>query len=128
MLKLTIIQLKLWLEANPEHRRIFDMENEIWHAVDKKTDSIKVDSEWMNLSSRLGLGKNKFNNLTLLSKKTYRIFIAAASIACLTAIGGVSLWIGSNAKYNKIKSASVVCTTNDGEKAHITLSTRRRYL
>lgn len=119
-----ILKLKTWLVSNPENRRIFDRENEIWHAVSKKTkmDSSKIESDWINVSSRLGIGKNDFKTFTILKKNTFRILIAAASVACLMAIGGISIWLSGRDAYRKIASASIICSTNEGEKAHITLS------
>ena len=119
-----IMQLKAWLESDPENRHIFDRENEIWHSIvfEPKVDDLKSESVWINLSSRLGLGKNSFKTFTFLRINTYRMFIAAASVACLTAIGGVSLWIGGKTTYRQVAGASVICSTNEGEKAQITLS------
>jgi transmembrane sensor len=116
-------QLRIWLASNPENRRVFDRENEIWNAVANKTkmDSLKIESDWVNISSRLGIGKNDFKTFTILRKNTLRIFIAAASVACLMAIGAISLWLSGKEAYSKIATASVICSTSEGEKAHITL-------
>ena len=92
-----IIQLKTWLESDPENRNIFDRENEIWHSVvhKPKMDNVKLESVWINLSSRLGIRKDNFKTLILLRKNTYRMFIAAASLACLITVGFASLWLGT---------------------------------
>ena len=52
--------LKSWLASDPENRRIFNEENELWQeaSVLTKFENYKTDKTWMDISSRLRLGKN----------------------------------------------------------------------
>ena len=119
-----LIQLKLWLELNPENRRIFDEENEIWQEASFKTklETYKNDSAWIKISSRLGLGEESSKSITLLRKNSFRVMLAAATVACLIAFGGLSLWIASRKSFNHIKTATTTVETKEGEKARIILS------
>ena len=119
-----MIQLKSWLARDPENRRIFNEENELWQeaSVYTKLENYKTDTVWINLSSRLGLGKNNFKSITILRKNNFRILIAAATVACLVAIGGLSLWIAGKTSFQRIAASSTIVATNDGEKAHIFLA------
>ena len=58
-----MILLKSWLARDPENRRIFNEENELWQeaSVVTKFENYKTDTTWMDISSRLGLGKNYSN-------------------------------------------------------------------
>jgi transmembrane sensor len=119
-----MIQLKSWLEMGPENRRLFDEENELWQmsGVQTKPENFKTDKEWMIISSRLGLGENKFKSVKILRNSNFRILIAAATVACLLAVGGLSLWIVGKTFFQRIATASTIISTNEGEKAHISLS------
>jgi transmembrane sensor len=119
-----MILLKSWLDQDPENRRIFNEENELWQAtnVQTKLENYKTDTAWINISSRLGLGKNNFKSVTILRKNNFRILIAAATVACLVAIGGLSLWIAGKTSFQQMVAASTIVTTNEGEKAHIFLA------
>ena len=119
-----LTQLKLWLELNPDNRRIFDEENELWQEASIKTkfENYKNDSAWLNISSKLGLGNNSVKSVTLLRKNNFRIIIAAATVACLMALGGISLWIVSRNYYHQMIAGSTIVETKEGEKARIILS------
>jgi transmembrane sensor len=119
-----LIQLKLWLEADPENRRIFDQENELWQeaSIQTKFENYKNDSAWLNISSKLGMGKNRVKSVTLLRKNNFRILIAAATIACLMAIGGLGLWMVSRNSFHQMTAGSTIVETKEGEKARIILS------
>jgi ferric-dicitrate binding protein FerR (iron transport regulator) len=119
-----MIKLKSWLDHDPENRRIFNEENELWQVANVYTNlrNYKTDSVWMNISSRLGLGTNNSRSVTILKKNNFRIIIAAAAIACLVAIGGLSLLIAGKTSFQHIASASTIVSTNEGEKAHIILA------
>lgn len=119
-----LTQLKLWLELNPDNRRIFDEENELWQEASIKTkfENYKNDSAWLNISSKLGLGNNSVKSVTLLRKNNFRIIIAAAAVACLMALGGISLWIVSRNYYHQMIAGSTIVETKEGEKARIILS------
>ena len=113
-----LIQLKAWLESSSGNRRIFDEENELWQeaSFQTKLENYKNDSAWRKISSSLGLGENNFRSVTLIRKNSFRIMIAAASIACLLAIGGISLWIVSKNSFNKIITSSTTIETKAGRK------------
>jgi transmembrane sensor len=119
-----MILLKAWLEQNPENRYIFNEENELWQetSVHTKHENYKTDTAWINISSRLGLGKNNSKSFTILSKNNFRILIAAATVACLLALGGLSLWITGKTAFHQIAVGSTIIETNEGEKAHIFLA------
>lgn len=119
-----MILLKSWLDLDPENRRIFNEENELWQeaSVQSKLEHYKTDTAWINISSRLGIGKNNCGSITIISKNNFRILIAAATVACLVAIGGLSLWITGKTSFQQIVTASTKVATNEGEKAHIFLA------
>jgi ferric-dicitrate binding protein FerR (iron transport regulator) len=119
-----MIKLKSWLELDPENRRIFNEENELWQltGVETKLENFKTCEAWVNISSKLNLGKNGFKSVTILRKNNFRILIAAATVACLMAIGGLSLWIAGKTFFQKIAAASITIATKEGEKANIFLA------
>jgi transmembrane sensor len=119
-----MILLKTWLEESPENRRIFNEENELWQeaSVQTKIENFKTDTGWINISSRLGLGKSNGKSYIIMNKNNFRILIAAASVACLLAIGGFSLWIAGKTSIQQIASSSTVVATHEGEKVHILLA------
>jgi len=119
-----MIMLKSWLARDPENRRIFNEENELWQeaSVVTKFENYKIDTTWMDISSRLGLGKDNSKSVTILNRNNFRILIAAAAIACLVAIGGLYLWIAGKSSFQQIAAYSTIVGTNYGEKAHIFLA------
>jgi ferric-dicitrate binding protein FerR (iron transport regulator) len=119
-----MILLKSWLDRDPENRRIFNEENELWQvtSVQTKFENYKTHTAWINISSRLGLGKNNFKSFTILRKNNFRVLIAAATVACLVAIGGLSLLIAGKTSFQQMATASTIVATNEGEKAHILLA------
>ena len=60
-----IILLKSLLERNPEYRRIFNEENELWQEVrvHTKLKLYNTDTGWLNISSGLGLEGNNSRTL-----------------------------------------------------------------
>lgn len=119
-----MILLKAWLEQDPENRRIFNEENELWQqaSVQTKLENYKTDTVWMNISSRLCLGKSNGKSYTILSKNNFRILIAAAALACLVAIGSFSLLVTGKTSFQQIETASTIVSTHEGEKARIFLA------
>jgi transmembrane sensor len=119
-----LIQLKSWLELKPENRRIFDEENELWQqaSIQTKFENYKNDSAWLNISGKFGLGKSRVKSVTLLRKNSFRLLIAAATVACIIAIGGISLWIVSKNSFHQMIAGSTIVETKEGEKARIILS------
>ncbi len=117
-------ELKKWLDLDPGNRRIFNQENELWQeaSFQTKLENYKTDTAWTNISGRLGLGKNKLNSVTVLRKNSFRIIVAAATIACLVAFGGISLWILSKKSFQQMAAGSTTIETKAGEKAHLILS------
>ena len=118
------IKLKSWLESNPENRRIFNEENELWQEASfhTKLENYKSDSAWMNISSRLGIGNSNPRSVTVLRNINFRILIAAATIIFIVAIGGISLWISAKKSISAMVAASTIVETKEGEKAHLILS------
>jgi transmembrane sensor len=116
-------QLLLWLDSDPENRRIFNQENEVWQEASfrNKLENYKNDSAWLSISSKLELGKGKPRSVTVIRKNYFRILVAAASVICLLAIGGVSSWFISVRSYHQISENQSIIETNEGEKAHVIL-------
>jgi transmembrane sensor len=120
-----LLLLKTWLDQDPENRRIFDEENELWQATGTRTkiDHFNSDTAWIKISSKLGLGSSDQNNVTVLRKNQFRWLIAAASLACLIALGGFTLYLSLK---SSIKNGSAIpmtsIVTKEGEKSHIYLS------
>lgn len=119
-----IIHLKSWLSQDPENRRIFDNENELWQeaSVLIKCKNFNTDTAWINISSRLGLVQENSKSVTILNNNNFRLLIAAATVACLLAIGGISLWVTGNKSFKDVATSTSVIKTNEGEKARIFLA------
>lgn len=81
--------LKEWLKKDPDNRRIFDIENELWQKTGVKTilDHFKTDEDWSEISGKIGLKKDGEGHLMTITRTRFRILIAAASIAFLAALG-----------------------------------------
>jgi transmembrane sensor len=116
--------LKAWLEEDPANRRIFDEENELWQesGIMTKLSHFKTDKAWINLITQLHNGENNVEKVVILNKNNFRIFIAAASIACIIGIGGLFLWLTEKSSDNQVIVASTTISTNEGEKANIFLA------
>ena len=116
--------LKSWLEKDPEHRSIFDRENELWQetALHTRLESYKTDSAWSNISEKIKAGGNIKREIAIQSILRHRILLAAAAAALLLALGSLSLWIGSRISFRHIAALPVTIMTNDGDKAHILLA------
>ena len=116
--------LKEWLKKDPANRRVFDEENELWQKTGIKTilEHFKTDEAWSEISGKIGLEKNRRTNVVTINKNKFRILVAAASVAFLVAIGGITLWMTERKSGKIIAGASTVVSTNEGEKASIFLS------
>jgi transmembrane sensor len=125
-----LVKLKSWLESDPDNRRLFNQENELWQEASFQTkfENYKTDSTWITISSRLGLGQNKSKSVTVYRKHNLRVIIAAASLASLIAIGAISLWVSSRKTLQQIAVCSTTIDTKAGEKAHIILSDSSRII
>jgi len=119
-----ITQLKAWLEMDPENRRIFDEENELWQGTGLRTklEHYEPDSAWMNISSKLGLGKRKIETVKIISRANFRIMVAAASLALVVAIGSLLLLIKEKQTYRLLAAVSSRIETKEGEKARLFLA------
>jgi transmembrane sensor len=115
-----ITQLKAWLEIDPENRRIFDEENELWQGT--KLEHYGPDSAWINISSRLGLGKRKIETVKIISRVNFRIMVAAASLTLVVAIASFSLLMKEKQTYRLMATVSSRVETNEGEKARLSLA------
>jgi transmembrane sensor len=120
--------LKKWIERDPSNWRIFDEENELWQesGINRKLDSFNVDKAWSDISTQQGIGKRKIPKVVVLNKNNIRILIAAASIACLFAIGGLTLWLTERKSDNQRSVVSTIVWTEEGEKANILLGDSTR--
>ena len=116
--------LKAWLKEDPANRRIFDEENEIWQKTGIKTniDYFDTDRTWSELSKKLGFGENGIEKVTVIGRTRFRLLVAAASVASLIAIGGLSLWLSERRSSAQAIVYSSTVQTEEGEKAHITLT------
>jgi transmembrane sensor len=119
-----MVLLKSWLDQDPENRRIFNEENELWQVASVQTNlsNYRTDAAWINISSKLGLGRKNLRSVTIIRKNNFRILIAAATVACMIAIGTLSYWIAEKTSIQKTATALTTVTTNEGEKAHIFLA------
>ena len=61
--------LKAWLLKDTENRLIFNKENELWQETCTKTklEYFKTDDGWNNISSRLGIGGNRYKSLVIIN-------------------------------------------------------------
>jgi ferric-dicitrate binding protein FerR (iron transport regulator) len=115
--------LKSWLEESPEHRCIFDKENELWQetSFQPSLEHFRVDSAWTNFSLRLGLGERVSASVTVIRKSNFIFLIAAASLAGLITIGSLYVTLRPKSFHAAVLSASTIISTREGEKAHIYL-------
>lgn len=119
-----LVLLKTWLDKDTENRKVFDQENELWQETSNKTklEYFNTDIAWNDISNRLHLRRNNRKSVTVIRNSTFKIYIAAASVACLLMLGALSLLITRNDVFNKVAKSSTTILTPDGEKAHISLS------
>jgi hypothetical protein len=112
--------LKTWLDKDIKNRLEFDRENSLWQKSDIKTinECYLTDKAWLDISSQLKIGGNNNKNLIIIKRHTYKFLIAVASIAFLTTISGISLWLHDKKSYIKAP-ASTIISTREGEKAHL---------
>jgi ferric-dicitrate binding protein FerR (iron transport regulator) len=76
----------------------------------------------MNLSSDLNLGKKKSESVKIISMVTFRIIIAAASLALVVAIGSLALWMKEKQSFRQLAAVSSRVETNEGERARLFLA------
>lgn len=118
-----LVDLISWLKQDPEKRRIFNEENELWQeaSLSTKLENYNPDTTWRDLSTRLGFEKNAGKSFTIINKNNFRIFIAAASLTFMIAIGGIGLWLTENKSVHLAESSITIVTTDEGEKSHVLL-------
>lgn len=120
-----LVVLKSWIDNDPANRSFFDLENELWRETSLRTkrEYFKPDTAWLEISSNLGLGKRNQSSVTVLTKNNFRLLIAAASIACVIALGGIGQYLSLKASIKNVPAPQLtVVATNEGEKSHIFLS------
>jgi transmembrane sensor len=115
--------LKTWLDEGPANRRIFDEENEIWQQSGFKTkhDNFNSERAWSDISDKLGIGKARAHRTVVLRTNNFRLLIAAASVAFIVAIGGLTLWLTEFGSEIKRIAAITSVKTDEGEKVHVIL-------
>lgn len=116
--------LKNWLEEDASNRVVFDSENELWQesGIRTKIEIYKTDEAWKNLSSVLGLGLKKKSNIKFLSMPVFRLLVAAATVAVLVALTGMTLWLAEKRTVTCLEAVSSTIETREGEKARVVLS------
>jgi transmembrane sensor len=114
--------LKAWLEKEPANKVIFDKENELWQESGTKSqiDNFKIEKTWSEISTQLGIGKSKIPQMVILSRNNFRILIAAASIAFMATIVGLTIWF-TKSRSDSQKTIVSKIFTNEGEKANLIL-------
>ena len=119
-----IIVLKSMLEQDPESRRIFNEQNELWQetSLSDKIENYKSDTGWIKVSARLGLGKKSKSSLILMKKNNFRLLIAAATVAVMIAIGGLSFVVNARKPFLKAVTNATIISTNEGERSHVLLA------
>ena len=119
-----MILLKSWLDKDPENRRYFDEENELFREVNINYKYEQYDAElsWKNISSSLGFEKGTGKSVTILSKNSFRILIAAAVTACLIGLWGLNSWMTWATSFRHMATTSTIVKTKEGEKARIFLA------
>lgn len=116
-------QLKDWLRGDPGNKKIFDQENEFWQRASAPlmAENFNTDRTWSGISSRLGFRSDRNRFVATRTKRTFRILMAAASVALLFATGTGLLWLQMKRTIDQIGSASAVISTRQGDMAHIYL-------
>jgi len=117
------VELKNWLRKDAANRRSFNDENELWQLSDPKAGAFHFNTEkgWSDISRKLGISKTSDKNVITLKRNIYRILIAAASIALLISIGGLTLWLNEIRPVSEVAVATTKVFTNEGEKSNIIL-------
>jgi len=115
--------LKTWLTADPENRRIFDQENELWQAlcIRTKLEYYNSDTAWQELAASLKILNTGSGSVKIMRRVNYHLLIAAASVAILLITGAFALWIKEKNISGKMASVTSSVVTSEGEKASIFL-------
>jgi transmembrane sensor len=119
-----IVQLKEWLGKNPENRKIFDKEADLWQEtnIGTRIEFFSADDAWEFLKNRLGFQGKSSSNVTVMKKNHFRLLAAAASLILLAALSAIALWLSGRQQLEKYRSAVTMVETREGERARLTLS------
>jgi ferric-dicitrate binding protein FerR (iron transport regulator) len=115
-----ITVLRSFLDKDPESRRIFDHENELWQKIDiySRHNNYKTDDGWDIVASKLKIDNIENDSIFIISKRRFIAFTVAAAIACLMTIGWFGLWLKER---HSVESWTTISTT-EGEMANICLT------
>jgi ferric-dicitrate binding protein FerR (iron transport regulator) len=115
--------LKSWLEKDPDNRRIFDEENELWQesGLQSEPEYFKTEEGWRSLSSSLNFGEARKGSVVLINKNKLRVLLAAASFAVIIALGGLMVWLVQKQPLKQQHIASSTVFAGEGQKAKICL-------
>jgi len=119
-----MVVLKSWLEGDPGNRHLFNEENELWQETNVylKRKVYNTDVAWTDFSSKLGFGKKQGRYLFLRNRNNFSLLVAAATLAFVFVIGGISYWIGTKSSLQHTTVVSTSIATHEREKAHLFLS------
>ncbi len=117
------VLLRLWINENPENRKIFDESNELWQKEHSATRYFDVDAGWELFSARHKTdNKETFRFLGYKNYKIYWTLSVAASIIVLFVFGTLIIRNRSNLVLRELSQYRIVVSAKDGEKAHIMLA------
>lgn len=111
-------QLMILMRSNPDLRKSFDKENELWQLTNPDFNKT-IDKSWNGITSKI---KDDYkSDLILISKTWLSAIIVAAGLIFLLAIG--SLFLRQNQPLKEdLVSADVEIKTDEGEKARILMA------
>jgi transmembrane sensor len=119
-----ILKLKEWLASNPENRKYFDREADLWQETSYGTriEFFNEDDAWDSVKTKLGVQGKARDKVTIVNRIHFRLYAVAASVALLTAISAVALWLSDKRELDKYSSVVTRIETREGERARMTLS------
>ncbi len=109
--------LKEWLARDPANRRIFDIENELWQESSVKTrlEYYRIDNAWDDLAAKLGLERDRSEQVFVIKKNNFRILVAAAVLTGMIAVGSIALWLNDRGPVKQHSAAVTAVSTGEGE-------------
>jgi transmembrane sensor len=115
--------LQSWLESDPENRRFFNEENELWQQslISANAESFKPHIAWQHISSGLGLENTGSRPVVITRKSFFLSILAAASLTLIVALSGAYFWIKEKNNSGAFKTNRIVIATKEGEKSRILL-------
>jgi len=104
-----------WVQDNPENKKIFEEYKKTWQSIERsKIDSkMKIDDEWIKLSSKIGLGENaeaKIIQMHNTEKEKIHFFKSFAGIAAVFVFLIASVYF-LNFHFTKNKLQQIVAQT-----------------